>query len=349
MTVYLTRGANLLPQALKLDDLYKTNLTSNAQSVRSIDEGNYQLPTVDKMVKRVSNAQSRWLLWTGINSWDLSLAQEVRPEQRGLFLGLGTSDADDTIDPVAFDANTTDDYINQVTTQMQPMIGLTLLNSSSASHLAQHLDIQGDNGFFSPHSDAGAIALIEGYYSIFEKHAKLALCGGGSQKISTWYKLSYAKLLDKYKQLTLSEAASFVTLHSNANYADAKISHVQRTFIHHKNDYYRLFESLKNRASHITQVIHAGLASQIYQQFDDLQLFFPNVYQFNIDRQLGYVGPASAFIALNLAIKLKQNQLIVRNINEIESQNINSDMNTLIVIHSDSSCIAVLVNFNIKD
>lgn len=349
MTVYLTRGVNLLPQSLKLDDLYQTNISTNSRLIRAIDENNYQLPTVDKMVKRVSNAQSRWLLWTGINSWNSSLAQEVQPEQRGLFLGLGTSDADDTVNPVAFDANTTEDYINQVTTQMQPMIGLTLLNSSSASHLAQHLDIQGDNGFFSPHSDAGATALIEGYYSIFEKHVKLALCGGGSQKISTWYKLSYARLFDKYKQLSVSEAASFVNLHTNANHADAKISHVQRTFIRHENDYYRLFESLRNKASHITQVIHAGLASQIYQQFDDLQSFFPNVYQFNIDRQLGYVGPASAFIALNLAIRLKQNHLIVKNINEIESQSINSDMNTLIVIHSESSCIAVLVNFDIKD
>lgn len=349
MTVYLTQGANLLPQSLKLESLYQTSISSNIQPIKCINENDYQLPTVDKMVKRVSNAQSRWLLWAGINSWVSGLAQEVQPYQRGLFLGLATSDADDTINPVAFDANCTEDYINQATTQMQPMIGLTLLNSSSASHLAQHLDIQGENGFFSPHSDAGAIALIEGYYSVNEKCNGLALCGGGSQKISTWYKLSYARLFDKYKLLSLSEAASFVTLHTNAKHADAKISHVQRAFIRHEKDYHQLFESLKTKAGHITQVIHTGLSSQTYQQFDDLQLFFPNVYQFNIDNQLGYVGPASAFIALNFAITLKQNRLIVKNLNDIESQSINSDMTTLIVIHSESSCVTILVNFNIRD
>ena len=349
MTVYLTQGVSLLPQSLTLENLYQKYFPSNIQSIKYISENDYKLPIVDKMVRRVSNAQSRWLLYAGINSWELNLAQKVQPHERGLFLGLSTSDSDDTIDPVAFDAKCTEDYVNQATTQMQPMIGLTLLNSSTASHLAQHLDIQGENAFFSPHSDAGAMALIEGYYSIYEKRNRLALCGGGSQKISTWYKLSYARLFDKYKSFSLSESASFVTLHTNATQADAKISYVQRTFICHKEDYHRLFKSEKIKTANITQVIHAGLASQIYNPFYELQLFFPNVYQFNIDYQLGYTGPASAFLALNLAIRLKQNRLIVNNINNIDNQHINSDMTTLIIIHSESSCVAILVNFNMTD
>lgn len=309
MKVYVTEGTMLLPQCFCIEDIANENLLmpqrNNGDTFieNKIADSDFQLSHVDKTVKRISNHQSRWLLHSGIETWKSTFIGElVPPEQRGLFLGLGTSDSDDKITPVGFSENDKKSYVATALTNLQPTIGLTLLNTSSASQLAQYLDIRGDNAFFSPHSDAGAAALIEGFYSVYHQKSKIALCGGASQKISEWFYLSYEKALRERNCLTLTEASTFILLHNNVEQSSGHLSQMRRAVIHDQTQYQHFLKQYCNTAYNSLTLLHTGPGCSNYDFREPKGNIFANTPAIQLEQHLGYSGAASVFLAINYAI-----------------------------------------------
>ncbi|QCT19980.1 hypothetical protein FEM41_10095 [Jejubacter calystegiae] len=309
MKVYVSEGATLLPPCFCIEDIaneYPLMLQRNDGGMfieNKISDSDFQLSNVDKTVKRISNHQSRWLLHSGIETWNSSsIGELVSPEQRGLFLGLGTCDSDDKITPLGFSEKDTKSYVATALTNLQPTIGLTLLNTSSASQLAQHLDIQGDNAFFSPHSDAGATALIEGFHSVYHQKSKVALCGGASQKISEWFYLSYEKALRERNCLNLTEASAFILLHNNVEQASAHLSQIRRSVIHDQAQYQHFLKQYHHTACNSLTLIHTGPGCGNYDFLDPKGNVFSDTPAIQLEQHLGYSGAASVFLAINYAI-----------------------------------------------
>ncbi|KMJ43827.1 hypothetical protein AB204_17645 [Xenorhabdus khoisanae] len=361
MGIYITSGTSLLPDGLSVDDIIHGRIPDvhlpadpshlpNILGERCIDETAFAMPRMDKIVRRVANAQSRWVLYTGIKTWENSIGDRFSPEQRGLFIGLGTSDADDSSTPIAFDAKDDEDYVVKALVETPPLMGLTLLNTSTASHLSQHLDITGDNGFFSPHVDAGGNALLEGYYSIKEKRSQFVLCGGGSQKISTWYYLAYENLIKGVPWIP-AEAASFITLHEDSHHADSEISQVFRTLLLHRDHVGRLLawmsgekmseEKVSEENSSPAQIIHVGkitdeFTAQVYDTF-------PSAAQFNLDKALGYCGSAAPFVAINLAIEIHKKGTAIDNVSRNARSQHSSGLTWILVHGLENQCTAILL------
>ncbi|WP_340617270.1 hypothetical protein [Xenorhabdus entomophaga] len=351
MGIYITSGTSLLPDGLSMDDIIHGRVQDvqlpaspshlpNILGERCIDETAFSMPRMDKIVRRVANAQSRWVLYTGIKTWESSIGDRFSPEQRGLFIGLGTSDADDSSTPIAFDAKDDEDYVARALIETPPLMGLTLLNTSTASHLSQHLDITGDNGFFSPHVDAGGNALLEGYYSIKEKRSQFVLCGGGSQKISTWYYLAYEHLIKGVSWIP-AEAASFITLHEDSHHADSEVSQVFRTLLHHRDHVGRLLAWMSEENRLPAQIIHVGkitdeFTARVYDTF-------PSAAQFNLDNALGYCGAAAPFVAINLAIEIHKKGTAIDNVNRHARSQYSSGLAWILVHGLENQCTAILL------
>ncbi|EHT04836.1 beta-ketoacyl synthase N-terminal-like domain-containing protein [Klebsiella oxytoca] len=349
MKVYVSAGATLLPQCFRIEDTGKENFSIPLHNdgdmfiENMIADSDFQLCNIDKTVKRISNLQSRWLLHSGIKTWnDSTIGEFVSPEERGIFLGLGTSDSDDNITPVGFSEKDKNSYVATALTNMQPTIGLTLLNTSSASQLAQHLDIRGDNAFFSPHSDAGASAVIEGFYSIYHKKNKIALCGGVSQKISDWFYLSYEKVLRDRNCLNLTEASSFILIHNDAEHASAQLGHIQRSVIHDQTQYQRFLKKYHHLARNRLALIHIGLGCDNYDYLEPDDHVFAGVPSIKLERHLGYSGAASVFLAINYAIYRHNNGKA-----NAGNQPPNLANQVLIINHGlHGNCAAMMLNFN---
>ncbi|MDC9597285.1 hypothetical protein [Xenorhabdus anantnagensis] len=351
MGIYITSGMSLLPDGLSIDDIIHGKIQEahlsnrsphlpNILGERCIDETSFVMPRMDKIVRRVANAQSRWVLYTGIETWENSFGDEFPPEQRGLFIGLGTSDADDSSIPIAFDAENDEDYVSRALIETPPLMGLTLLNTSTASHLSQHLDITGDNGFFSPHVDAGGNAFLEGYYSIKEARSQFVLCGGGSQKISTWYYLSYERLIKDVPWIP-AEAASFITLHEDSHHADGEVSQVFRTTLHNRDQVGRLLTWMSGENRLPAQIIHVGKTkAEFTAQVDDM---LPSALQFHLDKAMGYCGAAAPFVAINLLIEMHKKGLAIDNVNQNARCQHSSDLAWILVHGLDNQCIAILL------
>ncbi len=349
MKVYVTEGATLLPQCFCLEDIARENLFIQQRNdgdmfiENVISASDFQLSNVDKTVRRISNHQSRWLLYSGIETWKrTSISELASPEQRGLFLGLGTSDSDDNITPVGFSEKDANTYVAEALTNLQPTIGLTLLNTSGASQLAQHLDIRGDNAFFSPHSDAGATALVEGFYSVYHHKSKIALCGGASQKLSEWFYLSYEKTLRERDCLNLTEASAFILLHDSEEQASACLSHLRRTVIHDQTQYQLFLKQYRNTAHNSLTLIHTGPGCNNYDFLEPNDNIFSDIPSIQLERHLGYSGAASIFLAVNYAIhrhKCCQAGTSVQPSNLVEQ--------VLIIDHGlNGNCAAIMLNFN---
>ncbi|CDM92108.1 beta-ketoacyl synthase N-terminal-like domain-containing protein [Xenorhabdus bovienii] len=356
MGIYIASGVSLLPDGLNMDNLIQGNIAAAERSdsslhlpniigERLISDKAFVMPRMDKIVRRVANAQSRWVLYSGIKTWESSTGDKISPEQRGLFIGLGTSDADDDILPIAFDAQDDESYVSRALVETPPLMGLALLNTSTASHLSQHLNIQGDNGFFSPHVDAGGNALLEGYYSIKEKRSQWVLCGGGSQKISPWYYLAYERLIKNTPWLP-AEAAAFITLHEDVHNADGEILRFERSFLHNtafhnNNPYQRFLTELTEENLSPCQIIHVGKATDGFIALASDT--FPDAIQFYLDKTMGYSGPAAPFIAINLAIDMHKKGISVDNVNRNFIRPLPPSL-VLVVVHGlENQCIAILL------
>ncbi|PHM62433.1 hypothetical protein [Xenorhabdus ishibashii] len=351
MAIYITRGSSLLPDGLNMADIIHGNIKEADLSdntlrfphiigERFIKEGDFVMPSMDKMIRRTAHEQSQWVLYTGIKTWENSIGEYFPPEQRGLFIGLGTSDADNNSYLIASDTKDDKDYVSRALVETPPLMGLTLLNTSTASHLSQHLDIIGDNAFFSPHVDAGGHALLEGYYSLKEKRCQFALCGGNAQKISTWYYLAYEHLIGDTPWLP-AEAASFITLHEDSRNADSEVTYVNRMIIHNSKQYSCFLSQVSTSDVSPQQIIHVGKVDN--ESISLTHGIFPDAIQFNLDKAIGYTGPAASFIAINLAIEMHQKTLSVDNVHSnLISQQPSSLV--LILVHGlEKQCIAVLL------
>lgn len=351
MKIYITRGISLLPDSLNINDIIhgnikKADLSDNKLRLphitgeRFIKERDFVMPSMDKMIRRTAHEQSQWVLYTGIKTWENSIGENFPPDQRGLFIGLGTSDADNNFYLIASDTKDDKDYVSRALVETPPLMGLALLNTSTASHLSQHLGITGDNAFFSPHIDAGGHALLEGYYSIKEKRCQFALCGGNAQKISTWYYLAYERLIGDTPWLP-AEAASFITLHGDSQNADGEITYANRMIINDSNQYTRFLSKIITSGLSPHQIIHVGnVGSEYISSTHDV---FPDAIQFNLDKAIGYTGPAASFIAINLAIEMYQKTVGVDN---THSNLIYQQLSplVLILVHGlEKQCIAVLL------
>ncbi|MBC8946347.1 MULTISPECIES: hypothetical protein [Xenorhabdus] len=357
MAIYITGGCTLLPDNLSMSNIIDGNikgavLSGNTPHLpqiigeRFIREGDFVMPAVDKIIRRASHPQSQWVLYTGIKTWEKGIGEHFPPEQRGLFLGLGTTDADNNAYFIASDAKNDGDYVSRSLVERPPLMGLMLLNTSTASHLSQHLNIMGDNAFFSPQVDAGGHALLEGYYSIKEKRSQFVLCGGNAQKISAWYYLAYERLIGNTPWLP-AEAASFTALHHDDRNADSELVYVNRTIIHSSHHYQHFLSQALNAGSPY-QIIHVGRL-----EHDAIPLtyaIFPEAVQFHLDKAIGYTGPAAVFIASNLAIELHQKSLVLDNTHTHIQTRLTCQQaspKVLILVHGlEKQCIAVLLDMN---
>ncbi|MBI6548101.1 beta-ketoacyl synthase N-terminal-like domain-containing protein [Xenorhabdus lircayensis] len=351
MGIYITNGVSLLPDSLNMDNIIhgtieKARLSGNTLHLpniigeRFIEEGSFVMPTMDKMIRRAAHAQSQWVLYTGIKTWENSIGEAFSPEQRGLFIGLGTSDVDNNVYLIAFDTADDESYVSRALVETPPLTGLVLLNTSTASQLSQHLNIRGDNVFFSPHVDSGGQALLEGYYSLKEKRSEFALCGGNGQKISPWYYLAYERLMKDMPWLP-AEAASFITLHGDSQKADSEIAHVYRMTFQNSNQYAHFLSEVSAWDSPPDQIIHVGKTEDKFTTL--VYDTFPKVLQFNLDKAMGYTGAAAPFIAVNLAIEMHKKGVGVDNVNlNLTCQQ--PHRLVLILAHGlENQCIAILL------
>ncbi|WP_340621071.1 hypothetical protein [Xenorhabdus siamensis] len=357
MGIYITRGSSLLPDSLSMDDIIYGNikeayLSDNTPRLphiigeRFIKKGDFVMPSMDKMIRRAAHEQSQWVLYTGIKTWENSIGANFTPEQRGLFIGLGTSDSDNNFYLIASDTKDDKDYVSKALVETPPLMGLMLLNTSTASLLSQHLNITGDNAFFSPHVDAGGHALLEGYYSIKEKRSQFALCGGNAQKILTWYYLAYEHLLGDTPWLP-AEAASFISLHEDSQNADGEITYVNRMIIYDSNQYTRFLSKIITSGLSPHQIIHVGKVDSEYIPLT--YKIFSDAVQFNLDKAIGYTGPAASFIAINLAIEMSQKTLGIDNTHANLIYQQPSPL-VLILVHGlEKQCIAVLLRMKMAE
>ncbi len=115
----------------------------------------------------------------------------VPSEDTGFFAGMGMVDynIEDLLPAVIGSLNSTgaldyDRFYSQAYQEIHPLWPLSMLNNISFCQVAIDLGLKGENTVFSPHSDSGMHAIIEGYNTILDKRAKAVLAGGVSEKVS---------------------------------------------------------------------------------------------------------------------------------------------------------------------
>ena len=115
----------------------------------------------------------------------------IHGEDIGFFAGMGMVDykVEDLIPSVLksldpgknldFDAFYSGGY-----REIYPLWPLSMLNNITFCQVAISLNLRGENAVFSPHSDSGMQAIIEGMNAVRDKKSKAALAGGMSEKVS---------------------------------------------------------------------------------------------------------------------------------------------------------------------
>lgn len=275
-----------------------------------------------RSVRKTSERQARWVIKVGVKTWQhyqtqQQLSADECSAHTGLFLGLGTVDCEDDDEPIPIkDSAAFGDYAAQLLVDTKPLAGLTLLNSTTASHIAQLANITGVNTVFSPFADAGGQAIIEAYYAVKESHCQQALVAAGSQKITPWFFLSHQNYFNDplNNECFPTESSAALVLSSESHQASAQLHQVLRVF--HSSD-----NQLPPRLSHLIaqddgrsqQVIYTGTGSLSPGQLNELQQLIPNAHVCFLDRLLGYTGPVGALHALLLACDLLQEQRYRRN------------------------------------
>lgn len=115
----------------------------------------------------------------------------VRGEDVGFFAGMGMVDykVEDLMPSLmkSLDSELNLDYnafYSGGYQEIYPLWPLSMLNNITFCQVAISLNLKGENAVFSPHSDSGAQAIIEGMNAIRDKRAKAVLAGGVSEKVS---------------------------------------------------------------------------------------------------------------------------------------------------------------------
>ena len=115
----------------------------------------------------------------------------LKEEDIGFFVGMGMVDykVQDLMPSVmkSLDSESNLDYslfYSGGYQEIYPLWPLSMLNNITFCQVAISLNLKGENAVFSPHSDSGAQAIIEGMNAIRDKRAKAVLAGGVSEKVS---------------------------------------------------------------------------------------------------------------------------------------------------------------------
>lgn len=115
----------------------------------------------------------------------------VPSEDIGYFAGMGMVDynIEDLLPAVIGSLNSKGDldydlFYSQAYQEIHPLWPLSMLNNISFCQAAIDLGIKGENTVFSPHSDSGIHAILEGYNTLIDEKAKAVLAGGVSEKVS---------------------------------------------------------------------------------------------------------------------------------------------------------------------
>jgi hypothetical protein len=301
-----------------------------------------------RMVRKTSERQSRWVIEAAVGGWQQAVATSPS-EKTGLFLGLGVVDCEDDDQPLAFNGDL-NDYANQMLTDTKPLAGLTLLNSTAASHIAQLLNITGTNAVFSPFADAGAQAISEAWFTIHEQKVEQALIAAGPQKITPWYFLTYRDMIRQWQfpGAFPTESAASIIASADADNAEGCLLAVKRAFVSQEaNDFPALDELLSELSSRNIplpqQVIFSGRFSLKGSQEKRLYDYLPGVKLCYLDRLTGFTGATGAIHAVNLAMAMHQRQQGISHIFSPASVRLNSE--TILVIaqgHHGQLCYLVV-------
>jgi hypothetical protein len=323
--VYITLGKQSLPgevdssrlisgETVIADDISHLQSLGLVNTAAFLEDTDLKHHDVGRVVRKTSERQSRWVIDAALTTWEkhTKSANTATNDSTdtGLFLGLGTVDCEDDDLPIAFNG-TLQDYAQQILIEAKPLAGLILLNSTTASHIAQLTDIKGVNCVFSPFADAGAQAVIEAFFNINEGHCQQALIAAGSPKITPWYFLHHRDFFQRQKKHNIFPSESAVALVANdrSQGADACLLLVKRTFSHETKEKLpminNLLEELSVRNIAIPkQIIYAGGADIGEYRKKELNQCFTGHNLYHIDQLTGYTGAAGPLHAIFFAVNL---------------------------------------------
>lgn len=356
--INLILGQQLLPGIVNIAELLtgKTVETQAYSAERSLNltERAGLLPDDDlkslgagRVVRKTSERQSRWVIGTAVKTWQ-AYSPATSLNQVGLFLGVGTVDCEDDDFPGST-SETLTAYAKDAMTETKPLAGLTVLNSTAASHIANILGITGVNSVFSPFADAGAQAFIEAFYNVQEGNCEHALVAGGGQKITPWYFLSYRHFFEKYAQFApyATESASALIVSSDSAGSSAELLTVKRAFTHNSLDAYPGLDPLLSTIAGEgfttpAQVIYCGRYGLTDAMQQQLQGYFPTAALCNLEQLIGYTGPAAAMHSVQLAVAMLDQHKGIDTTNSIDIKPI-SAATVLIICHGDQGQICYLL------
>ncbi|MBV6362146.1 beta-ketoacyl synthase N-terminal-like domain-containing protein [Mycobacteroides chelonae] len=187
-----------------------------------------------------------------------------------------------------------------------PFFALTDSNNTVAGHIAILFGLTGPTSVYSPFSDAGMQALIEGALAVAEGDCETALVGAVSPSISPWLALQYDDL--EWNGAIPGEAAAFFSVGQSS---DVVLTGYSRGFATSQNRPEVLAETLRNalRMAELSvedvgwiladspwtdEVAHAQHAA-ISGVFND------QAPVFSAEQAIGVTGPAQPLVHVLLA------------------------------------------------
>lgn len=227
--VYLELPALYSSSGIGLDPLWQALCAGNARpqpldgagkvwpqrEAYQIDKLDLSFLGVDRKTLRTMTRQSHLAVYGA----RLSLAQ-IDPSagfdgsRCGLYLGLPTVDEEIPSWSVLESLKTRPhpaDLAELFLRETPPFSGLTLLNSSACAHISSAFGLTGTMAAFSPFSDTGLQALIEGALSLVEDENEMALVGAVSPTVNPIRILQYDHLSWRGPQ-HLGEGAAYMML-----------------------------------------------------------------------------------------------------------------------------------------
>ncbi len=356
-TVYIHSGKQYLPGMSSTKKLLsgKGVIPTNIDIERSlglVTKGAFLANTnlksleVGRTVRKTSERQARWVIKAGVKSWDLyasNVSEKIDKSKTGLFLGLGTIDCEDDDEPIPLQSSTKfNDYAAELLANTKPLSGLTLLNSTTASHIAHLTHITGMNAVFSPFSDAGGQAITEAFFAIEESYCQQALVVAGSHKITPWYFLSHREYFNEPLNHGAfpTESSGGLVLSSERQGAHASLLKVKRSF-GLSEQFPKEIVTFLNQGIGAQQIIYTGKQSLSQEQLSQLQEFMPNASICCLDQLLGYTGAAGPLHALQLACDQLDDQSY-RKKHGIACQSIDAIMIIVQGFHGQWCCFLVV-------
>ncbi len=232
-------GTNPLWQALRTESIGPQPLEGASeywpqQQAYPIQNLNLSFLGVDRKTLRTMTRQSHLALYGA----RLSLAQMAPSIKQnghtcGLYLGLPTVDEEIPSWSVLERLETRpslEDLATLFLRETPPFSGLTFLNSSACAHISATFELTGALATFSPFSDAGLQALIEGALSLVENENDMALVGAVSPGVTPVRILQYDALAWHSPQYLGEGVASLMLRKGDTTESGVWIAGYGRTF-----------------------------------------------------------------------------------------------------------------------